>query len=100
MNTVLIPLLQVVSVALDLYKWVIIIWVVLSWFVAFGVVNTRNQFVSMIGRALEGLVEPALRPIRRRVPSFGNVDISAVILFLIILFLQLVIGRVIIALAA
>ena len=100
MNTVLIPLLQVVSVALDLYKWVIIIWVVLSWFVAFGVVNTRNQFVSAIGRALEGLVAPALRPIRRYVPSFGNIDVSAVVLFLIILFIQLVIGRVILALAA
>jgi YggT family protein len=100
MNTILIPLLQVVNVALDLYKWVLIIWVVLSWLVAFGVVNTRNQIISTIGRALEALTEPVLRRIRRYVPSFGNVDISAVVAFLLILLIQLVIGRVIINLAS
>jgi YggT family protein len=100
MNTILIPVLQVVSVALDLYKWVVIIWVILSWLVAFNVINSRNQFVSTIGRALDQLVEPAVRRIRRHVPSFGNVDISAVILFLIILLIQLIIGRLIIGLAS
>ena len=99
MNTILIPLLQVVLVALNLYKWVVVIWVVLSWLVAFNVINNRNQLVRTIGRALEQLVEPALRPIRRYVPPFGNMDVSAVILFLIILFLQLVIGRLIVAIA-
>jgi len=100
MNTILIPALQVVSVALDLYKWVVIIWVVLSWLVAFNVINARNQFVSTIGRALDQLVEPAVRRIRRYVPSFGAVDISAVVLFLIILLIQLIIGRLILSLAA
>lgn len=99
MNTILIPLLQVVNVALDLYKWVVIVWVVLSWLVAFGVVNNRNQIVSTIGRALEALVEPALRRIRRYVPMMGNVDISPVVLFLVILLIQLIIGRLIINLA-
>jgi YggT family protein len=99
MNTILIPVLQVVNVALDLYKWVVIIWVILSWLVAFNVVNNRNQVVSMIGRALDALVEPALRRIRRYVPMMGNVDISPVVLFLIILLIQLVIGRIIINLS-
>ena len=88
MNTILIPLLQVVSVALDLYKWVVIIWVVLSWLVAFGVVNNRNQIVNTVGRALEALVEPALKRIRRFVPMMGNVDISPVILIIGLLFLK------------
>jgi len=100
MNTILIPVLQVLSVALDLYKWAVVIWVVLSWLVAFNVVNSRNQFVSTIGRALDNIVEPALRRIRRYVPVFGTMDISAVVLFLLILLVQLVIGRLILNLAS
>ena len=95
MNTILIPLLQVLSVALDLYKWVVIIWVLLSWLVAFGVVNSHNQFVRTVGRALDQVVEPVLRRIRRFVPMMGNLDISPIILFLLILLVQLVIGRII-----
>jgi len=95
MNTILIPLLQVVNVALDLYKWVLVIWVILSWLVAFNVINERNQFVRTVGRALDGVVEPVLRRIRRYVPMFGNMDLSPVVAFLLILFIQLVIGRII-----
>ena len=100
MNTILIPLLQVLSVALDLYKWVVVVWVILSWLVAFNIINNHNQFVRTVGRALEQVVEPALRRIRRYVPLFGNMDVSPVILFLIILFIQLIIGRLIFNLAA
>jgi YggT family protein len=95
MNTILIPLLQVISVALDLYKWVVIIWVVLSWLVQFNVINSHNQFVRTVGRALDQVVEPALRRIRRFVPMMGALDISPIILFLIILLIQLIIGRII-----
>ncbi len=95
MNTILIPLLQVISVALDLYKWVVIIWVVLSWLVQFNVINSHNQFVRTVGRALDQVVEPVLRRIRRFVPMMGNLDISPIILFLLILFIQLIIGRII-----
>jgi YggT family protein len=99
MNTIIIPLLQVISVALDLYKWVVVIWVVLSWLVAFNVVNAHNQIVRAIGGALDQIVEPVLKRIRRFVPLFGNVDISPVILFLVILLVQLIIGRLIINLS-
>jgi len=99
MNTILIPLLQVLSVALDLYKWVVVIWVILSWLVAFNIINSHNQFVRTVGRALEQVVDPVLRRIRRYVPLFGNMDVSPVILFLIILFIQLIIGRLILDLA-
>lgn len=99
MNTILIPLLQVLSVALDLYKWAVIIWVILSWLVQFNIINSHNQFVRTVGRALDQVVEPALRRIRRFVPMMGNLDISPIILFLIILLIQLVIGRIILQLA-
>jgi YggT family protein len=96
MTTILIPVLQVLSVALDLYKWAVIIWVVLSWLVQFNVINSHNQFVRTVGRALDQVVDPVLRRIRRFVPMFGNLDISPIILFLLILLVQLIIGRLIV----
>ena len=91
---ILNPLINVVQVALNIYFWVIIISAILSWLVAFNVVNTRNQAVSMIGNALFRLTEPALRPIRRFMPNLGGVDISPVILLLAIYFIQSVLANV------
>jgi YggT family protein len=81
----------VVDLALTLYFWVIVVSAIFSWLYAFGVVNPRNQAVSVVGRALYQLTEPALRPIRRYVPNFGGLDISPVILILIIILIQLII---------
>jgi len=91
---ILDPLLRVLVIAIDLYIWAVIISAILSWLVHFGVVNTRNQLVSMIGEFLWRLTEPALRPIRRYVPRFGGVDISPVVLILALLFVQMVIGNI------
>ena len=91
---ILDPLLRIAMIAIDLYIWAVIISAILSWLVHFGVVNTRNQFVSMIGEFLWRLTEPALRPIRRFVPKFGGVDISPVVLILALLFVQMVIGNI------
>lgn len=85
--------LDVVLLALDLYWWVIIASAVFSWLYAFGVINPRNQAVAAIGRALYQLTEPALRPIRRFVPTFGGLDVSPVILLLIIILIQQIIIR-------
>jgi len=76
---------------LDLYIWLLIAAAVLSWLVAFNVVNVRNQFVAMIGDFLYRITEPFLRPIRNALPSFGGLDISPVVLILIIIFLKKVI---------
>ena len=75
-----------VDTVIRVYIWLLIASVVLSWLVAFNVVNTRHPFVNTIGRFLYQVTEPALRPIRRVVPSFGGIDISPVILALIIEF--------------
>ncbi len=90
---VLDPLLRVILIVIDLYIWAVIISVVLSWLVHFGVVNTGNQFVSMVGDFLWRLTQPALRPIRRYVPNLGGMDLSPLILILGLIFLQMVIGN-------
>ena len=93
MEVVLVPLLSVISIALNLFVWALIISAILSWLVAFNVVNTQNQFVSTIGHFLYRLTEPALRPIRRFVPDLGGIDISPIVLILIIYFIRMVINE-------
>ncbi len=93
MDVVLLPLLQVLSIAIELYIWALIISAILSWLVAFSVVNPYNQFVSMLGEVLHRITEPALRPIRNFIPAMGGVDISPLILILILIFAQGVVGQ-------
>ncbi len=83
--------LDVIMIALNLYIWVLIASAVLSWLIAFNVVNTRNQFVSTVWDVLYRVTEPVLGPIRARLPNLGGLDISPIILLLIIYFIQSVI---------
>lgn len=94
------PLIKITIVAIDLYIWVVIISAILSWLVAFNVVNTQNRFVYMIGDFLYRITEPALKPIRRIVPSFGGVDITPIALILGLWFVQMVLGEVLFSLAS
>jgi YggT family protein len=73
---------------LQIYFWIVIAMAVLSWLIAFNVVNTRNQVVSMVWDMLVRLTEPLLAPIRRVLPNFGGIDVSPVILLLAIGFLR------------
>ncbi len=98
MEIVLIPLLIVISYALDLYWWVVIATIIYSWLSSFGVINTYNHTVRTIGDILARLTEPVLRPIRQALPDFGAVDLSPIVLWLGITFLQMVDGRLIAAL--
>ena len=84
----MIPLIQFIVMVVDLYIWVIIGSAVLSWLVAFGVVNTSNRFVYTLGDILHRLTEPALRPLRQIVPELGGIDISPVILILGLIFIK------------
>jgi len=81
----------VLDKALWFYFYLVFAAVVMSWLIAFNVVNTRNQFVGMVADFLYRISEPSLRPIRRRMPNLGGIDISPMILFFIILFLSYVI---------
>ena len=85
--------LDVILLVLQLYVWLLIAAAVLSWLVAFNVVNTRNQVVATIGEFLYRITEPVLRPIRSIMPSLGGLDISPVVLILIIFFVENVIVR-------
>ena len=95
MNTILIPVLQVLSVALNLYWWVVLVAVIMSWLVALNMINTHNQIVRSIGNFVHQLTEPVLRRIRRVVPIVGNVDLSAIVLFLLIILAQQIIAQLI-----
>jgi YggT family protein len=92
------PLIQILIIALNIYVWMVIASAILSWLVHFGVLNTRNQVVSMVGEFLWRVTEPALRPIRRFMPNLGGIDISPIILILIIYFLQMVLQNVLVSL--
>jgi YggT family protein len=82
------PLLRFIAMIIDLYIWVVIISAVMSWLIAFDVVNRRNRVVYMVADSLHKLTEPALRPIRRYMPDLGGVDISPIVLILILIFLR------------
>lgn len=76
-----------------LYTVVIIASVVLSWLVAFNVINTRNSFVNQIGDFLHRLTEPVLRPIRNFLPNLGGIDISPLVLILLLVFARRLLGQ-------
>ena len=84
----MVPLIGFFVLVIDLYIWVVIASAILSWLVAFNVVNTNNRVVLMIGDTLYRVTEPALRPIRNILPNLGGIDISPVILILLLLFIR------------
>ena len=73
---------------ITIYLWIIIINAVLSWLVAFNVINTQNRFVFSVLDVTYKLTDPALNKIRRFIPTFGSIDISPVILILLLIFLR------------
>src|SRR6202011_3331712 len=83
--------LDIIDIVLNLYVWLLIASAILSWLIAFNVVNTRNQFVSSVAEFLYRITEPVLRPIRNILPDLGGLDISPIILILLILLIQRII---------
>lgn len=82
------PFVELIDIVITFYMWVVIVFVVVSWLVAFDVINTRNQFVRTLGDALYRLTEPALRPIRRVMPKLGGVDLTPAVLLLLLWFVR------------
>ena len=85
-------ILDIILIAMDLYVWLLIASAILSWLIAFNVVNTRNGFVAGVAEFLYRITEPALRPIRSVLPNFGGLDISPIILILLIMLIQRIIS--------
>ena len=84
MNPIAALLIQV----LEIYKWILIVAVIVSWLTAFNVINVHNNFVRSLLRVLLALTEPVLAPIRRMLPSMGGLDLSPIVVFVLIWFLQ------------
>jgi YggT family protein len=84
----MLSLAVLIDKVIDIYTWIVIAGAIMSWLVAFGVVNISNKFIRMVVEVLYRLTEPVLRPIRRILPNLGGVDISPVILLLGLFFIR------------
>ena|SRR5829696_5235345 len=96
-------LLAVIDVAIILLKivwWIIVIQMVLSWLVAFNVINSYNQFVRGLLRGLDRITEPVYRPIRKVLPDFGGLDFSPMVVLLVLWILNQVLYDVAFSVAA
>jgi len=82
------PVIALIMLVLDLYWWVVVIAVIVSWLIAFNVINTYNNFVRTLLRALEALTEPVFRRIRKVVPPIGGLDLSPLVVLVAIWFIQ------------
>jgi YggT family protein len=92
-SALVVSVLEMVEVVLNLYVWVIIAGAVMSWLVAFGIINMHNRVVQSFSDIVYRITEPALRSIRRIVPPINGVDLSPIILILLIMFLQRFLGH-------
>ena len=86
-------LLDVVLLVLQMYSYVIIAMAILSWLLAFDVINFRNNLVRSVWNFLNGVTEPLLRPIRRILPNLGGIDVSPIILLLLLFLVEDIIRR-------
>ncbi len=82
------PIVWLILNILEICFWIVIVSAILSWLIAFNVVNTRNQVVGTIAETLWRLTEPMLAPIRRVLPTLGGIDLSPLVLLVFIRFLQ------------
>ncbi len=84
MNSLLGLIIQIIN----LYQFVLIIYIIATWLVSFNIINTSNLFVYSVMKTLYSLCEPSLRFVRQYLPNFGSIDISPVIVYLLLWFLK------------
>ncbi|MFZ5707283.1 MAG: YggT family protein [Pseudomonadota bacterium] len=96
----LVLLLQIVDMLLGVFTWIVIIQGIMSWLVAFNVINTYNDFVRQVLFALQKITEPVYRPVQRIMPDFGQIDLSPLVVLLLIYIARMVIGYGIVQAAA
>lgn len=82
------PLVYIIYQLLSVYSWIVIIYIILGWLVAFDIINRHQPFVQKVNEALSKVIDPVLRKIRRYMPDTGAVDLSPILLFLGINFIQ------------
>jgi len=84
----MLSLARLIDLVIQIYTWVLIASAVLSWLLAFGIINRHSPVVNQVGRFLYQVTEPVLRPIRRFVPLIGGVDLSPLIVILLLWLLR------------
>lgn len=84
----LIQLIGFVMMLITLVIWLVVAQAIISWLVAFNVINTHNQFVRTVLHFLDRLVDPLVRPIRRFMPDLGGIDLSPAVLIIALIFLR------------
>jgi YggT family protein len=82
------PIAALLIQILEIYKWVVILAVIISWLTAFNVINVHNNFVRTVLRILMALTEPVFRQVRKVIPPIAGLDLSPIVVFLLIWFLQ------------
>lgn len=88
MDVILIPMIRILIMTITIYWWAIVVYVFLGWLGHFGVIHRDNKFIYGLYSFLYRIIEPALAPIRRILPSMGGVDLSPLVLILAIYFIQ------------
>src|SRR3546814_7575203 len=81
-------LLQILSILLNILWWIIIAQAVMSWLLAFNVINTHNEFVRQLWYVLERITEPLYRPIRRIMPDFGGIDLTPMVVLILLIIIR------------
>lgn len=92
-NALVGAFLEVLYAVLNFYVWILIVGAVLSWLVAFDIINPYNRVVRAVGDMIARITEPALRQVRRIIPPMGGVDLSPLALIFVIYFIQSFIRR-------
>jgi YggT family protein len=87
----MVAVIQIAYILLNVVWWIIVVQAILSWLIAFNVINTHNDFVRSVWQALEKMTEPLYRPIRKIMPDFGALDLSPMVVLLILYILMQVI---------
>ena len=87
----MLTILDILRVLLNLLWWIVFVHAIMSWLIAFNVINTYNEYVRAVWNALQRITDPLYRPIRRVLPDFGGLDFSPLIVLLIIMIIRNVI---------
>ena len=80
--------LQILSILLNILWWIIIVQAVMSWLIAFNVINTHNDFVGQLWHVLDRITEPLYRPFRRIMPDFGGLDLTPMVVLILLIIMQ------------
>lgn len=80
--------LQILGILLTILWWIIIVQAVMSWLLAFNVINTHNEFVRQLWLVLERITEPLYRPIRRIMPDFGGIDLTPMVVLILLIIIR------------